>query len=47
MDIDWSSEKNDWLEKHRGLSFEVVADKIIHNDLVDNIKHPNKEKYPH
>ncbi len=47
MNIDWNDEKNEWLEKHRGLSFEVVADKIIHNDLVDNIKHPNKEKYPH
>ena len=47
MNIDWNSEKNEWLERHRGLSFEVVADKIIRNDLVDNIKHPNNEKYPH
>ena len=46
MNIDWNSEKNDWLEKYRGLSFEVVADRIMRNDLIDNIEHPNKEKYP-
>ena len=46
MNIDWSSEKNDWLEKHRGISFEIVADKILSNDIVDKIEHPNKEKYP-
>ena len=46
MDIDWNEEKNDWLERHRGLSFEIVANKIVNNDLIDDIEHPNKEKYP-
>ena len=46
MDIDWSSEKNDWLEKSRGVSFEILAEKILRNEILDDIAHPNKEKYP-
>ena len=46
MNIEWNEEKNAWLEKHRGLSFEVFAEKILRNEILDKIEHPNKEKYP-
>lgn len=45
MNIEWNEEKNEWLEKNRGLSFEVVAEKILRNDILDDIVHPNQEKY--
>ncbi len=46
MNIDWNDEKNDWLVKHRNLSFGMVMDKIINNDILDDVSHPNNEKYP-
>ena len=45
MNIEWNEEKNAWLEKHRGLSFEIVAEKILRNEIVDDIAHPNQERY--
>ena len=45
MNIDWSEEKNEWLEKNRGLSFEIFAEKILRDEIIDKIEHPNKEKY--
>ncbi len=46
MNIEWSSEKEKWLEIHRNLSFEMVVNKIVDDDLIDNIQHPNEKKYP-
>ncbi len=46
MNIEWSSEKEKWLGIHRDLSFEIVVNKILDDDLIDNIRHPNEKKYP-
>ncbi|MGC1404561.1 MAG: BrnT family toxin [Thermodesulfobacteriota bacterium] len=43
---DWNDEKNELLKKLRGVSFEQVVLAIGSGDLIDRIKHPNKEKYP-
>ena len=46
MLIDWSKEKNETLKKERNISFEDVMVKILDNDYIDIIYHPNQEKYP-
>jgi len=43
---DWSDEKNEFLKKLRGVSFEQVVLAIVSGDLIDRMKHPNPEKYP-
>jgi uncharacterized DUF497 family protein len=43
----WDLEKNDWLIRERGISFERVIFLIEKNKLLDIICHPNQEKYPH
>jgi hypothetical protein len=35
------------LKKTRGVSFEQVTLAIALGDLIDRVKHPNPEKYPH
>jgi uncharacterized DUF497 family protein len=47
MEINWNEDKNRWLLKNRGVSFEIVLEKIIEGEVIDNIPHPNKKKYPH
>ncbi len=44
--VEWSKVKNKSLMKLRGVSFEIIADLISTNKLVDDYKHPNQEKYP-
>ena len=44
--IEWSKEKNDWLMRERGVSFEEVADKVAAADVITVIDHPNRTKYP-
>jgi hypothetical protein len=44
---DWNDEKNEWLKKKRGVSFEMVEIAIESGDLLDRVKHTNQEKYPH
>jgi len=44
--IDWSDNKNEWLVRLRGISFEDILYHLSHNGLLDVIKHPNPEKYP-
>ena len=44
-DVNWDNEKNDWLKKERGISFEIVYHYIENEDYVDIIEHPRKEKY--
>jgi len=46
MNIDWSSEKNEILEQCRGISFEIIANKIAMGDTLLNTPHPNADKYP-
>ena len=42
----WSPEKNEWLKRERGVSFEDVVFHIQAGDEVDLFEHPNQERYP-
>ena len=44
--VRFSYEKNNLLKKERGVSFEDVILSIENGDLLDDLAHPNKEKYP-
>lgn len=44
--IRWNEEKNKRLKNERSVSFEMIIDAIDCGMLLDNIKHPNQEKYP-
>jgi uncharacterized DUF497 family protein len=45
--INWNPEKNRKLIEERGLSFEEVVFCLQSGDLLDDILHPNTEKYAH
>ena len=42
----YSLEKNEILKEQRGVSFEDVILSIDDGNLLDDMEHPNKEKYP-
>ena len=42
----YSYEKNTLLKEERGIGFEDVVLSLENGDLLDDISHPNKEKYP-
>ena len=42
----WDPEKNEWLKRERGISFEQVVLHIEQGDLLDILEHPNPQKYP-
>ncbi len=42
----WSEEKNAILKSTRGFSFEDVVRVMSNDGVLDNYRHPNKEKYP-
>jgi hypothetical protein len=42
----YSLEKNEILKSQRDISFEDVILALENGDLLDDITHPNKEKYP-
>ncbi len=44
--IRYSFEKNEILKASRGISFEDVILALEEGYLLDDIEHPNKEKYP-
>ena len=44
--IRYSLEKNEILKEQRGVSFEDVILSIENGNLLDDLEHPNKEKYP-
>lgn len=44
--INYSLEKNEILKADRNVSFEDVLLAIEAGNLLDDIEHPNKEKYP-
>lgn len=44
---DFPIEKNQWLLKERGISFEEIISAIENNQILDVIEHPNQDKYPH
>ena len=43
--FDWDSEKNQQLIEERGVSFEEVIFHLQSDGLLDDIVHPNQEKY--
>ena len=45
--IRYDYEKNELLKKDRDVSFEDVILAIENGYLLDDIEHPNKERYPH
>jgi len=42
----WNAEKNEQLQKERGISFEMVTYLIETKNVLDIYRHPNQEKYP-
>jgi len=44
--IEWNEEKNKILLQDRGVSFEMVVQKIADKEILSDTKHPNFEKYP-
>ena len=42
----WNSEKNEALKAERGISFEKVVVSVESGGLIDQVDHPNPEKYP-
>ena len=42
----WSAEKNEWLKKERGISFEDVVLNIQLGNEADIYEHPNQSRYP-
>ncbi len=44
--ITWNEEKNQLLQIQRGVSFEMVEEKMIKKEILDIQEHPNKSKYP-
>jgi len=41
--FNWSKEKNIWLKKNRGISFEDVLFYLENDGLLDDLEHPNKK----
>jgi len=47
MNFKWDSAKNQQLKDERNVCFEDVVALINDDKVLDIIKHPNQEKYPH
>jgi len=43
--FNWNKEKNEWLKQNRELCFEDIVFYIANELIIDDIEHPNKEKY--
>jgi uncharacterized DUF497 family protein len=44
--ITWNSIKNHQLIAERGISFEDIVFYLQQGELLDDIEHPNRDKYP-
>lgn len=44
--FNWNPDKNQQLIEERGISFEDVVFYILQGDVLDDLKHPNPDKYP-
>ena len=42
----WNHDKNETLKKERSISFEEIVLAIEADGLLDELRHPNPEKYP-
>ena len=45
-EFDWSDEKNEILERTRGVCFEDVLVAIENGQVLDVVRHPNQGRYP-
>jgi len=45
--INWNSDKNRKLIEDRGISFENIVFSLQSGSLLDDVEHPNREKYSH
>jgi uncharacterized DUF497 family protein len=45
-EFDWDDEKNEFLKRTRGVSFEDVVFHIQNGDVLDIIRHSNITRYP-
>ncbi|MFP4548267.1 MAG: toxin [Fidelibacterota bacterium] len=43
--FNWNRNKNNWLKENRKISFEDIVFYINNGFLIDDINHPNTEKY--
>jgi len=46
MKFEWNPEKNEWLKKERGISFETIIFHLAQGDLWKVSDHPDQKKYP-
>jgi len=44
--LSWNSDKNRKLIQERGVSFEDVVFYLLQGEVLDDLEHPNSEKYP-
>ena len=44
--INWNADKNQQLITERGVSFEDVVFYLSQGKVLDDLKHPNSDKYP-
>ena len=42
----WNADKNNQLQAERQINFQAIVSAITGGKLIDNIQHPNQEKYP-
>ena len=40
--IQWNAEKDRWLKKTRGISFQEIADHILSGDYIDILENPSR-----
>lgn len=45
--FDWNEQKNEWLKKERGISFEKIVEALNQGNLLADIQHADQNKYPH
>ncbi len=43
--LNWSPEKNEWLKRERGISFEIVVFQIEAGNILDILEHGHQERY--
>ncbi len=46
MIFEWDPEKNEWLKKERGISFEIIIFHLSQGDLWKTSDHPDQKRYP-
>ncbi|TFH16022.1 MAG: toxin [Lentisphaerales bacterium] len=46
-EFDWNDEKSESLEKARGVCFEDIVIHVQNGCVIEVIRHPNRNRYPH